>query len=501
MKTPILNGSRNGLDLIESYNAIYLAIEDDTTLGEIKERLSKPDFLIFRDLRKKGFTVREIKRIAEDQAKEIAILTLLNSRGKLKDKDIKDIGFKKIEEKSFPIDSKFKQLIRLDGYGYIDPSIINGNSGKLSTEYKSAIDIVNPAAKHRQINKELAQEVLDDTFAIYRAKQPGRAIEARNALSQSLDKTRVDVAQSLLNEIAAVQKNQSRSQINQSKQKIASLKKNTNPPIINEVLKQIEILRNPTLLPDKKETALTVLKICQNKIIHNQLAINNPNYTRKDYNLYNSEDWRTYYAIFPRFKRMERRLIKALIERRCPPETIKSMNFYDFQDLMLRAYRKPGKDRAILFDSPLHEDVKRIMRTPENVDILRRHMLIKGLDENEIREKIKEMSEEGILGRFYSKHHRQAVKNAGALTRYSDANNPDNTPIVSSEVHYIIHSLDRLNESTGIYTKIEVPPADLILSVTDLLRTPYTGPQPTKTVKNHAKRVPAIPNTPRSRDY
>jgi DNA-binding transcriptional MerR regulator len=383
------DGKKN--DLLLSYVEISAAIEYGDSLGEVKNKLGRENFLIFRRLLQKGFTVDEIKDITEDQSREMAILDHIGSKGRLTGEIVAKLGFRLVREKAFPISDKHKYLIRMEAEGIIYPSALKQCRKLLSPKYSYLINTSNAAA-------------------------------------------------------------------------------NENSTTTGEIMK---LLFDQDRKPGQQAKNLSRLRILRNKLSYIKSYRPNSKYTKKDYNLYWSEDWRNYFAKMKRFKGLENRLKSALIENSIPPDVVKSMNVYDFQDLMFRALRKPGKNYAVLFPSPTREMLKIRMTYPENIRAVENYMKIKNYSPQEIAEKLKEMSEDGVGGNLFQFHHRTGVKNAGILTDYDKPNDPDNICILSPEIHYIVHHLDELDEKTNRYKKIEVPRKDFILSVTDLLRTDF----------------------------
>ena len=194
-------------------------------------------------------------------------------------------------------------------------------------------------------------------------------------------------------------------------------------------------------------------------------------YSRTDYDLSSSPTWKKYYAKFPIFSSLAQKVVSKMQEVNLPPSLLEDMNYYDFKDILFRTTRKVGKEYARLSDSKVQQRVMTIMSYPENEQKVREYMIMKRLHKKEINERIKEMKEKGITGSLFSIHHREAVQNAGKYTKYHFVNDPENYLLVSSEMHYILHHRDSINNN--FYNKILAPRGDLCLSITDILRTDF----------------------------
>lgn len=215
------------------------------------------------------------------------------------------------------------------------------------------------------------------------------------------------------------------------------------------------------------------------------------NFKPSKYNLYESPIWNSCYSQFANFKKIEGLLRNGLSERNIPPEIVKHMNAYDFQDLMFRTFRIPNEDLAKIFQGTARERVKQISNNPENEAMLRKYMNFKGLPKDYIEERIMFMKEYGTVCKLFSLHHIDHVKNAGKFINYSEVNNPENLVLMSSEIHLLQHHRDEMTDR-GNYVKISVEKGkyDMVLGVSDYFRAPFTGINKSKQLQFGTQELP-----------
>lgn len=201
-----------------------------------------------------------------------------------------------------------------------------------------------------------------------------------------------------------------------------------------------------------------------------------PFYSADKYNLNDSPTWENIFSKFSNFQNIEKEIVSSLQKYSVNPDVIKEMGINDFKDIIFKAFSKDKSEEAIsVFMGSVNKRVSEVMNIEENKKIVEKYMLFYKRNKVSVEQKIDLAKTKGILLGDLSTHHIVHVSNAGEYIDYQRINSGDNLLLVSSFMHRLIHSSDteRDNAIFGFFP--EKGKNDLMLSITPIFRTNYTG--------------------------
>ena len=120
------------------------------------------------------------------------------------------------------------------------------------------------------------------------------------------------------------------------------------------------------------------------------------NYNISDYDLSTSTSWKLF-RLFPRFHKLETKLLNTIQDLNIPPEHLKMLSVYDFSDLLYRTFRKSETaTEAHLFLGARQSFVKDVFS--KNETWLRNYLTQKNVHPRYIEALIKSAQNKGITG-------------------------------------------------------------------------------------------------------
>lgn len=194
-------------------------------------------------------------------------------------------------------------------------------------------------------------------------------------------------------------------------------------------------------------------------------------YKVTDYNLRESKVWRECLGTFKySFATIEKVLKRGLANRNIDPQVIKSMNVYDFQDLIYRVFPHPDNVSARPFVGSQRKKIMGIMADEKNCEIIKKFLVTKGFNKDYIESTIERM-QNGFCNNLFSIHHIEHVKHSGGKFNYNKTNSPSNLVLISSEMHAnFVHHRDKVLDNGCFRKLLPNDHYDLLLSYSPIFQ-------------------------------
>lgn len=213
------------------------------------------------------------------------------------------------------------------------------------------------------------------------------------------------------------------------------------------------------------------------KVLRDDLYI----YPTEQYDLNISSTWKNVFSKFENFRNIEGKIVAEMQKYSLNPKTIEHMGINEFKDIISKAFYDDKNDANIIsiFSGSVNQKVIHDFNIPENYEMLEKYLRFQKPNDKSMQMKMNLAKTRGLLVGDLSVHHIVHVSNAGEHLDYNLINHSTNLVIVSEFMHKLIHSSD-CDYITKDKSKVfglfpEKGKFDLMLSITPIFRTPYTG--------------------------